>query len=399
MRPVLLLCMLIALASCARKGLPPGGPPDVTPPVVLSSTPDSGAVGVARVNEICLRFSERMEKRTVRDAVVVRPRVQIKEERWHKNTFCLVLSDSLKPEVTYSLLVMGGCKDSHGNNMKSPHVSVFATADTLMAGTISGSVLSKGVPVSGIPVWAFDSLTCPEPDFTKDEPHYVSQSGAGGDFKFLGLPSGTYMLFVFKDKDANRAYDEETDFTSPAPEPVRITPEATEVANVEIALVDPREPGKIAGRVEHCLPDTVRVIVYATSTTDSLASYSAPAMSDSTFSVAGPPPGRYSVSCYADFNLNQTHDTPDEPGCSEVHFVQVFPGETTKDVVLVIPCEREPGEEGESVTEPETGEAPKLEEPESRTEGAEGPGQETESQGEGTEGQDETTESKETEEQ
>jgi len=337
----------MVLSSCARKGLPPGGPPDVTPPRVVSSYPDSGDVQVTGVSEICIDFNERMEKRSVRDVIAVRPKVQVREGRWHKNTFCLVLDDSLQPSSTYCVIVMGGCKDSHGNYMKSPHLAAFSTGDTLLAGVIQGSVLAKGLPASGIPVWAFDSLSCPEPDFTKDEAHYVSQSGAAGDFKLIGLPSGTYLLYVFKDEDANRAYDEETDFVSAAPAPAHITPEEPEVLGVEIALLDPNEPGRITGVVEHCLPETVRVVVTATSTEDSLALFSAPVMRDSTFAIGNLPPGRYLVSCYADANLNETFDAPEESGCVDVHSVHVLPGETVKDVTLVISCEKEPAFEEE----------------------------------------------------
>jgi hypothetical protein len=321
----------------------------------VSSSPDSGEVLVTGVSEICIQFSERMGKRTVRDVIVVRPHVQVREGRWSGNTFCLVLDDSLQSSVTYTVLVMGGCKDSHGNHMTSPHLAAFSTGDTLLAGSIRGSVLAKGLPASGIPVWAYDSLRCPEPDFAKDEPHYVSQSGAAGDYKFIGLPSGTYLLYAFKDKDANRAYDEETDFVSGAPAPIRVTPDTLDMLDVEIALVDPNEPGRVAGTVEHCLPETVQVIVYAVSTEDSASFYSGPMMRDSTFAVDGLPPGRYSLCCYADLNSNETHDVPEEPSCADAHFVGIVPGETLKDVTLVIACpeERPAPEEGGGTGEKE----------------------------------------------
>jgi uncharacterized protein (DUF2141 family) len=348
----LLVCILIAVCSCARQGLPPGGPPDVTPPKVLCSSPDSGEVRVTRVDEICIDFSERMAKRSVRDAIFIRPVVQVREGRWYKNTFCLVLDDSLEPAVTYSVLVMGGCQDSHNNYMKSPGLIAFSTGDTLMGGVIEGSVLSKGLPASGIPVWAFDSLKSPEPDFAAAEPDYVSQSGAAGDFKFIGLPSGHYLLFAFKDKDANRAYDEEADFLSAAPAAVHVTPEAPEVLGVEIALVDPDEPGTISGIIMHCLPESVSVVVTAVSMEDSLESHSASMMRDSTYAVTGLPPARYSVRCFADLNLNRMHEPPGEPICDDIHYVQVPPGETVKNVTFVMPCPEETsGEDKEPAPE------------------------------------------------
>jgi uncharacterized protein (DUF2141 family) len=337
-RKLLLLIFLVAMCSCARRGLPPGGPIDLQPPRILSCRPDSGEIRVQAVSEICINFSEPMEKRTVRDAIVVRPRVNVKEVHWQKNTFCLLLTDSLVPSTTYSIIVMSGCKDAHGNSINAPHVSAFSTGDTLLAGTIRGKVETKGLPTPGTPVWAFDSLKCPAPDFTKDEPHYVSQSGSDGTFELIGLPSGVYLLFAFKDKNSNRAYDQDVDFVSPALSSVVISPEAPEFTGLEIPLVDPSEPGGIEGIVEHCYPDSVRIVVRAVSAKDSLSSFAAVARPDSSFSVVKLRPGEYLVDCFVDLNSNRVYDSATEPRCQETHMVQVMPGEVTKDVRLTIAC-------------------------------------------------------------
>jgi hypothetical protein len=337
-RKLLLFVFLLVLCSCARRGIPTGGPIDLEPPRITSSQPDSGEVRAGPVSQICMSFSEPMDKRTVRDAVVVRPRVKTKEVAWRKNTFCILLTDSLLPSTTYSVVVMSGCKDVHGNGMKAPHLWAFSTGDTLLAGTIRGKVLTKGLPAPGIPVWAFDSLKCPAPDFTKDEPHYVSQSGREGAFELIGLPSGVYLLFAFKDKNSNRAYDEGLDFVSPAQSSVVITPEEPVFTDLEIPLVDPNEPGGIGGIVEHCYPDTIRLVVRAFSVKDSLSFFTTVARADSSFSIAKLAAGQYRVDCFADLNSNHVYDAATEPRCLESHLVQVMPGEVTKGVKLTMFC-------------------------------------------------------------
>lgn len=342
MRKLFLLIFLLVLCSCARRGIPPGGPIDLEPPRVISSQPDSGEVRVGQVSQICISFSEPMDKRTVRDAVVVRPKAKVQEVRWRKNALCILLTDSLLPSSTYSVVVMSGCKDVHGNGMKVPRLWAFSTGDTLFAGTIRGKVQAKGLPAPGIPVWAFDSVKCPTPDFTKDEPHYVSQSGGDGAFELIGLPSGVYLLFAFKDKNSNRAYDEGVDFVSPAPSSVMITPEEPVFTDLEILLVDPNEPGGIDGIVEHCYPDTIPIVVRAVSVKDSLGSFNSVARADSSFSIAKLAAGQYRVDCFADLNSNHVYDSATEPLCVETHLLQVMPGEVTKEVKLTMACPSTP---------------------------------------------------------
>ena len=338
MRKLFFLVFLIVICSCARRGLPPGGPIDLVPPRIVSSEPDSGEINVGVVPEICIDFSEPMDKRSVRDAVVIRPPVKVEGVRWRKSTFCLTLADSLRPSTTYTVLLMSGCKDGHGNVMTAPSLLAFSTGDSLLAGRIQGKVLTKGLPAAGIPVWAFDSLKCPAPDFSKDQPTYVSQSGGDGAFDLIGLTSGVYLLFAFKDKNANRAYDADVDFVSPAPFNVIISPEESLFTGLEIPLVDPNEPGSIAGTVEHCYPESVTIIVRTISLKDSLSLSAAAVRPDSTFGVAKLSPGQYKVDCFADLNSNRIYDTVLEPTCEETHVVQVLPGEATKDVKLKMTC-------------------------------------------------------------
>ena len=336
--PAALATLAVALAcSCARRGVPPGGPVDSDPPRVVSTSPDSGRVRVGTASGICVTFSEPMDKRTVRDAVTIRPTVKVGDMDWRKNSFCLTPAESLDTATTYAVTLMSGCKDSHGNAAKEPYAFTFSTGDSVARGVISGVVTAKTLPAPGIPVWAFDSVRTPLPDFAKDAPQYVSQAGSKGEFRFLGLPSGTYLLFAFKDKDANRAYDDGSDFTSPAPEAARVTAGDPVVTDVQIALVDPKEPGGVRGVVHHCFVDSVVIAVTAVSVTDTAASFSTSAGRDSSFSMGDMPAGRYTVTCFFDRNTDGVRD-PGEIQCREPHTIQVTPGDVVSGVTLELPC-------------------------------------------------------------
>ncbi len=334
---VLFACALVC--SCARRGMPPGGPIDSEPPRVVSTAPDSGAMSVGPAPEVCVTFSEQMDKRTVRDGVLLRPSVKVGDANWRKNSFCMTLAESLKPATTYTVTLMTGCKDAHGNATREPYAFVFSTGDSIERGEISGVVTAKTLPAPGTPVWAFDSVRTPSPDFTNDEPVYVSQAGSTGEFRLLGLRPGTYLLYAFKDRDANRAFDEGTDFASPAPAPVRVTSENPVVADVKIALVDPKEPGGVRGTVLHCFAaDSVVIAVTAVSVTDTSSVFSSTAGKDSTFSIGDMPAGRYTVSCFVDLNRDGVRDGAGEVECVEPHVVQVTPGEVVTGVKLELPC-------------------------------------------------------------
>jgi len=310
---------------------------DSEPPRIVSTDPDSGRVSVGAVPDICVTFSEQMDRRTVRDAVVLRPWVKVGDNNWTKNAFCMTLAESLRPATTYTVTLMAGCKDSHGNAMKDPYAFTFSTGDSIAPGEISGVVTAKTLPAPGTPVWAFDSLRTPSPDFTNDEPDYVSQAGSKGEFRFLGLPTGIYLLYAFKDRDANRAFDEGTDFASPAPRAARVTESDPVVTDLEIALVDPKEPGGVRGVVLHCFTDSVVIAVTAVSVTDTSAVFSTTAGRDSTFSMGDMPVGRYSVTCFFDRNRNGVRD-PGEAECREPHTIQVTPGDVVSGVKLEVPC-------------------------------------------------------------
>ena len=69
----LLFAASFLLAGCAKKGPPTGGPPDLEPPRVVQTSPDSGAAGVSRRPAISVSFSEGMEPRSSGDALEFAP--------------------------------------------------------------------------------------------------------------------------------------------------------------------------------------------------------------------------------------------------------------------------------------------------------------------------------------
>jgi len=63
-RALLASAVLLAGASCARMASPDGGPPDETPPAILSVSPEPGA-GLPGLDEISIIWDERLEEASV----------------------------------------------------------------------------------------------------------------------------------------------------------------------------------------------------------------------------------------------------------------------------------------------------------------------------------------------
>src|SRR5690348_1063020 len=90
------LGVALLMAGCARKAPPSGGPPDITPPFVVSTSPDSGAARVPLDASLSITFSEGMEPRTSGAAVALAPRIEIRQRRWSGRTLTVTLEHPLK---------------------------------------------------------------------------------------------------------------------------------------------------------------------------------------------------------------------------------------------------------------------------------------------------------------
>ena len=61
-RRIALVLIALVAAGCAKRLPPSGGPPDIEPPRVIGSYPDSGAARVPRDARFEITFSEGMDE-------------------------------------------------------------------------------------------------------------------------------------------------------------------------------------------------------------------------------------------------------------------------------------------------------------------------------------------------
>lgn len=194
--------LLLLLSSCAKEIAPPGGPEDKTPPQLLGTYPRSGEFGVAVDSRIEVEFSERIERRTVIDAIFISPplpkppRVSVKGSKLFIDP-----EGPLDSTRTYVVTIGARTSDIHGNNLRNSISFAFATGWTIDSSSIRGRIYDNFAPVRNFQVFAyelspylFDSLSTLRPD-------YITQTGENGNFKFEFMRQATYLIVGVADSD------------------------------------------------------------------------------------------------------------------------------------------------------------------------------------------------------
>jgi hypothetical protein len=260
-----LAALAVLTGACARKLPPTGGPPDVSPPVLLAAEPDSGAVGVAPDAAIRLHFSEAMDRASVLASIGVGPGVRAFTAEWEGGRTVVLRPDRLlPPDRVITVIVAPGPRDVRGNPLDRPALIHFATAPAFPPGRIAGRVEGRGVQPAGVYVWAYRDDLGHVPDSTSFDMDALAQARGEGGFAMPGLAvPGRYRLWTFVDRNRNRSYEPGSDLLTSSPQTIELTaaspaadsaialaidPEA--LARVEGAVIDSLAPGSGALRVE-----------------------------------------------------------------------------------------------------------------------------------------------------
>ena len=132
--PALLLCLL---AACATIEPPTGGPDDKTPPVILSISPDSAAVGLRGVRELEFVFSEKVEPLPGERFLTLYPPLEIEKTKWKgRRRARVILLDTLPADTVIVVEIPAGHPDVHRVPSERSLRYPIATADSLPPGRL-----------------------------------------------------------------------------------------------------------------------------------------------------------------------------------------------------------------------------------------------------------------------
>jgi hypothetical protein len=192
--------------SCAKQGFPPGGPEDKTPPAVIRTFPETGAVNVPVASAVEVWFSEAVKPGASGDAVFVSPyEGSNARAEWKGRRLRVRFRNPMRANCTYVVTLGASLQDYRNNRMDSSFTVAFSTGPALDQGRISGRVVATPGGAA-VDVWAY-RLDAGEPDPAARQPDYVVQAASNGDFRFLHVAPVRYRLFAVRDRAGNRLFE------------------------------------------------------------------------------------------------------------------------------------------------------------------------------------------------
>src|SRR6476659_1514856 len=141
--------------------MPPGGPPDVAAPKILSIIPDSGTVGVSP-KEVIFQFDEVVSERpaaatTLADLFLISPRDGTPNVSWHREAITVRPRRGWRANTPYTVIMLPGIADIRGNVRNTGASTFFSTGKTIPRTRITGRVFDwvAGTPAAGALVESF----------------------------------------------------------------------------------------------------------------------------------------------------------------------------------------------------------------------------------------------------
>lgn len=209
--------LLIALASCAKRGSISGGLKDTIPPTLKSSFPNNYSTEFSG-NSIRLNFDEYVKLKDVNKQLIISP-PQSKSPQitplTASKTVTISFLDSLRPNTTYSLNFGKSIEDNNEGNPLAQFKYVFSTGKYIDSLTIKGSIKDALEKKSSSPVTIMlyeinekhtDSAVY------KDNPSYIAFSQeADASFIIDNIKAGKYQLVALEEKSANYRFNPKTE--------------------------------------------------------------------------------------------------------------------------------------------------------------------------------------------
>ena len=181
LRLLLIVCFVY---SCANKGPgPTGGPKDETPPRVMKSVPENGAMNFSK-QEIQVDFDENISLEKVTEEVVVSPPQQKAPDiRAQGKRLVVAFEDTLESGTTYTIDFGNAIVDLNEKNPLSGYTFSFSTGGDIDTLAIAGILINAEDlnPVSGIIVGIYaehdDSVFTQKPFLRIGKTETVEKNG------------------------------------------------------------------------------------------------------------------------------------------------------------------------------------------------------------------------------
>jgi hypothetical protein len=198
------IAVYAAVVACASMESPPGGPPDDAPPVLVSVTPDTGAVN-ARPRVAVFQFDEVVSERPrtatqLADLFLISPATGAPRIDWERRSVEVRPRNGWRPNTTYTVTLLPGLADLRGNARTDGATVTFSTGATIARSALRGLVFDW---VAGrvVPAAYVEAISHP------DSVVYVATSDSSGMYEVRNIPPGEYTVRGLVDANRNRELD------------------------------------------------------------------------------------------------------------------------------------------------------------------------------------------------
>ena len=201
------ILLSIFLFSCAKEGMPQGGPLDTIPPKLKWSVPPQFAKNF-HGKKIIFRFDEYFDLKNINQEFFSSPPFARQPKFVISGKKLIVhLRDSLRDSATYTLDFGNSIVDYHEGNVLKGFKYVFSTYNQIDTLQIPGRIIDAFTlePVAGAYIMLYrqlgDSVVYLHP------PQYIARSDDSGRFVLFGLKQGRYKVFALMDLNNDFIYD------------------------------------------------------------------------------------------------------------------------------------------------------------------------------------------------
>lgn len=281
----------LLLAACASIGRPEGGPRDMTPPVMVSSTPAPGSVNVSN-GRIDIVFDENITLDDPMNKIVVSP-PQKKQAQISSNgrRVRITLRDTLRDSTTYTVDLADAVRDLNEGNILDGLAIDFSTGPSIDTLMISGIVFEGRTlePAQGMFVGVY-STPVADTALTTLPMERITKTNALGRFTIRNLKPGSYRVFAINDLNHDFHWDRSEDIAfldrdiSPSTMAIEVTDTFTDAAGNDSLVTRPatrflpddilltwfNENYKPLYLVKHERPDARRLTLEMSTRSDSL---------------------------------------------------------------------------------------------------------------------------------
>ena len=193
----------LLLVACASIGSPEGGPRDYTPPQMVKSSPEPGALNF-KGNKVEIVFDEFINLKDQQKKVIISPAPKTQPLiRTVGKKVTIEFRDELEENTTYVIDFSNAIEDNNEGNQLDGFSFAFSTGDEIDTLAMSGIVLRARdlEPMQHIIVGLHSNLD--DTAFTHVPLERVSRTNDRGKFTLRNLKPGSYHVFALNDVDGD----------------------------------------------------------------------------------------------------------------------------------------------------------------------------------------------------